>query len=253
MGPLYVDRIPTYKKVIKTQAKSSALKDAGYTKYRWNDTYSYVKDVNMKSPAKKHDGSEGTYKVFTNDNDDGSVAIDTVGNDTTVLQAKDLATDYYNDNYDDIDFSRLAYYTFSEVNSEDANAGDDCVRFAFSCFNRMNSNFMDDFKTYSGYSYKDITSHYIAGTLSVDNNILLKNNPNYKVAYALYQLGFEIYDFDISKTGSFDFNNDGKNDLIINTFPSDFKLEATDFVAYGGHVHFCLEDDSVGNVKKNFG
>lgn len=110
-------------------------------------------------------------------------------------------------------------------------AGDDCVRFMFSCLNKMDKRFVNTLSKYSKLKWSNINSWK-----------LFKENAN--LQYAMQKLGFEIYDFIPS---FIDLNNDGYYEGIINRIDNSFKLQKGDILSRDGHIHFYLNDN------ENFG
>ena len=110
-------------------------------------------------------------------------------------------------------------------------AGDDCVRFVFSCLNNMDNNFINQLSKMSKYKWSGINTKY------------LNKNEN-ELQYALTCLGFEIYDIEQEKI---DLNNDGYFDFEIFAIDNDFTLQKGDILSRDGHIHIYLSDD------KNFG
>lgn len=115
-------------------------------------------------------------------------------------------------------------------------AGDDCVRFWFSCLNSVDNKFVNQLSKYSKYKWSNITSYRLT-------------SKNDTLQYALSNLGFEIYD---QNPGLIDINNDGYNDFEILPIDSTFKLKKGDVLSRNGHIHIYLsEGENFGWGKVN--
>ena len=110
-------------------------------------------------------------------------------------------------------------------------AGDDCVRFVFSCLNNMDKNFINNLSKFSKYKWSSISSRL----LNVEKN---------RLQYSLVNLGFEIYDI---KPVKVDLNHDGYFDFKIFAIDNEFELKKGDILSRDGHIHIYLGDD------ENFG
>ena len=69
------------------------------------------------------------------------------------------------------------------------------------------------------------------------------------ITYAMYKLGFDVYDSNIEESQWKDKNDDGINDFYINRIDENFELEPGDLLAKVGHVQFVLEKLSKGEEK----
>ena len=110
-------------------------------------------------------------------------------------------------------------------------AGDDCVRFIFSCLNSMDNSFVHTLSRISKYKWSSINSR-------------LLNAENNRLQYAMSNLGFEIYDV---KAEKIDINGDGYFEYEIFALNNDFTLQSGDILSRDGHVHMYLNDN------ENFG
>ena len=110
-------------------------------------------------------------------------------------------------------------------------AGDDCVRFLFSCLNNMDKDFVYMLSKLSKYKWSSISS-------------ALLNGHKDEFRYAMTNLGFEIYDI---KPEKIDLNGDGYFDFEIMPINNVFKLRKGDILSRNGHIHIYLSDD------ENFG
>ena len=110
-------------------------------------------------------------------------------------------------------------------------AGDDCVRFIFSCLNNMDNNFINQLSKMSKYKWSGISTKFL-------------NEKENRLQYAFTCLGFEIYDIKSSKV---DINHDNYFDFEIFPIDSDFELKKGDILSRDGHIHIYLGDD------ENFG
>ena len=115
-------------------------------------------------------------------------------------------------------------------------AGDDCVRFVFSCLNNMDNSFIHLLSKFSKYKWSSISSNLI-------------NKSNKQFSYAMTNLGFEIYGV---KYGKIDFNKDGYFDFEIFPIDDRFNLQKGDILSRDGHVHIYLsENENFGWGKVN--
>ena len=110
-------------------------------------------------------------------------------------------------------------------------AGDDCVRFMFSCLNNMDKNYINLLSKISKYKWSRISSK-------------LLNTETNQLQYAFINLGFEIYDVQPKKI---DLNYDGYYDFEIFPIDSQFNLKKGDIISRDGHIHIYLSDN------ENFG
>lgn len=110
-------------------------------------------------------------------------------------------------------------------------AGDDCVRFVFSCLNNMDKNFINLLSKNSKYKWS-----------SINSNIL--NERHNQLQYTLSNMGFEIYDLNPQKV---DLNKDGYFEFEIFPIDKSFKLQKGDILSRDGHIHIYL------NENENFG
>ena len=238
MSKWYVDNVATYQRKLQTETIASLD--------NYNTKLNYIIEYRLKNYAKV----ERKYKVATNNQENSQNKNIYPKATTSILKATENAVNNYKTNYSQITFGgNLAYYPCDDINTGTdtyKKAGDDCVRFAFACFKKMDSNFISNLEQYSGLSWANINSTRLAGK---------DKDTNDKIATAMTKLGFEIYDMDGDDKPK-DYNKDNIDDYEIKSLPSNFKLQVGDFVACDGHVHFCLEDDndSRSNTDKdNFG
>lgn len=110
-------------------------------------------------------------------------------------------------------------------------AGDDCVRFIFSCLNNMDKNFINYLSKKSKYKWSSISSSRL-------------NNKKDQLQYEMINMGFEIYDVNPEKV---DLNGDKYFEFEILPIDKNFKLQKGDIISRDGHVHIYLSDE------ENFG
>lgn len=110
-------------------------------------------------------------------------------------------------------------------------AGDDCVRFIFSCLNNMDKNFINILSKNSKYKWSSISSSKL-------------NNRKDQLQYTMTNLGFEIYDIVPEKI---DLNRDKFYEYEILPIDKNFKLQRGDILSRDGHIHIYLSDE------ENFG
>jgi len=225
----YVNHIPTYRKTLQQEV---------YGKYTGplNNYEEYIL---------RHGLSKDTYRVMTSNVTAKSVEL--LSDEDLVLCGNENAAKFYRDNYDRIKFKRyLAYYPCDilESNSDYSAIGDDCVRFLFAVFSRMDSGFVSKYKMLTTETYNSTDSRIITGNKS-------------DVAYGFINLGFKI--FDINEN----FVKVDKDDCpegYIFKMDKDFKLEKGDILATNGHVHIYLGDGKAissenigwGKVNRNY-
>ena len=108
--------------------------------------------------------------------------------------ATEKAKEYYKNNKIDRRGNICLYPCDNLKNcaGEYTKAGDDCVRFMFSCLNNMDGNFTNILSKYSKYQWSTISSN-------------LLNTKENQLQYAMTNLGFEIYDIEPQKI---DLNNE---------------------------------------------
>lgn len=115
-------------------------------------------------------------------------------------------------------------------------AGDDCVRFMFSCLNNMDNNFIYLLSKYSKYKWSSISSEML-------------NTRKNQLQYAMTNLGFEIYD---TKPEKVDLNGDKYFEFEIYPIDNEFKLQKGDIFSRDGHIHIYLsENENFGWGKVN--
>lgn len=115
-------------------------------------------------------------------------------------------------------------------------AGDDCVRFIFSCLNNMDANFTNILSKYSKYKWSSISSEML-------------NTRKNQLQYAMTNLGFEIYD---TKPEKVDLNGDKYFEFEIYPIDNEFKLQKGDILSRDGHIHIYLsENENFGWGKVN--
>ena len=110
-------------------------------------------------------------------------------------------------------------------------AGDDCVRFIFSCLNNMDKNFINVLSKNSKYKWSSINSSRL-------------NNKKDQLQHEMTNMGFEIYDVKPEKV---DINGDKYFEFEILPIDKNFKLQKGDILSRDGHVHIYLSDE------ENFG
>ena len=170
---------------------------------------------------------------------------------TSVLSANEEQLMNYVDYYDQIIKDNLYYYPneyLDENNEYYHAAGDDCVRFAWTVFTSMDSEFPNKMFEYSETTKPlNINSSRLSGFGSSDDK---KNRQ--KVEYAMYKLGFDIYDANHNQVEKCAL--DKNREYVINPINSNFELEPGDFLVRGGHVAFYLGGtDSKGSDSFGWG
>ena len=176
------------------------------------------------------------YDEFTNSIDEmGKWYVDHVATYETELDniATQNAKEYYKSNKITKKGGIYLYPCNNLKNcaGEYTKAGDDCVRFMFSCLNNMDNNFVYLLSKYSKYKWSSISSN------------LLNVNRN-QLQYAMVNMGFEIYDI---KPEKIDLNGDNYFEFEIYSIDKSFKLKKGDVLSRDGHIHIYLSD------KENFG
>ena len=152
--------------------------------------------------------------------------------------ATESAKEYYKNNRIDKRGDIFLYPCDNLKNcaGEYTKAGDDCVRFLFSCLNNMDNNFIKLLSKYSKYKWSSISS-----------NIL--NERKDQLQYALTNMGFEIYDIEPEKV---DLNGDKYFEFEIYPIDTNFKLQKGDILSRDGHIHIYLsENENFGWGKVN--
>ena len=110
-------------------------------------------------------------------------------------------------------------------------AGDDCVRFIFSCLNNTDKNFINVLSKNSKYKWSRIDSK-------------LLNVKKDQLQYEMTNMGFKIFDTNPEKV---DLNGDNYFEFEILPIDKNFKLQKGDILSRDGHVHIYLSDE------ENFG
>ena len=110
-------------------------------------------------------------------------------------------------------------------------AGDDCVRFIFSCLNNTDKNFINVLSKNSKYKWSRIDSK-------------LLNVKKDQLQYEMTNMGFKIFDTNPEKV---DLNGDNYFEFEILPIDKNFKLQKGDILSRNGHVHIYLSDE------ENFG
>ena len=177
-----------------------------------------------------------TYDEYLNSIDEmGKWYVEHVATYETTLDeiATETAKEYYKNNKIN-KRGNIYLYPCENLNDcagEYTKAGDDCVRFIFSCLNNMDKNFINTLSKYSKYKWSRI-----------DSNLL--NTTEKQLQYAMTNLGFEIYDIKPEKV---DLNGDNYFEFEILPIDKQFKLRKGDILSQDGHVHIYLSDE------ENFG
>ena len=155
---------------------------------------------------------------------------------TPVLSANEEQLMNYVDYYDQIIKDNLYYYPneyLDENNEYYHAAGDDCVRFAWTVFTAMDSEFPNQISNYYDDSLLNINSSRLSGFGSSDDESYRE-----RAEYAMYKLGFDIYDANHNQVEKCAL--DKNREYVINPISSNFELEPGDFLVRGGHVAFYL-------------
>ena len=157
---------------------------------------------------------------------------------TWVIIASEEQLMNYVDYYDQIVKPNPGIYNYPCEYIDDRNeyyhlAGDDCVRFAWTVFTAMDSEFPNKLHEYCNNSPQNINcSRLSAFGTSGDETY------RQKTEYAMYKLGFDIYDANYNKM---EICRVDKNcEYAINPIYSNFELEPGDFLVKGDHVTFYL-------------
>lgn len=231
MGIWYVNNIPTYQNELQEE------QIADYTGNLVN-----VKKYELKN-KKDNKENKKKYNVITSDT---GINIDKFDKNENILKCKEEAVINYSQNYDKISYiGNIACYPCEYLKDSVGGynfAGDDCVRFMFSCLNNMDNRFVNLLSKYSKTKWRGVNTKRIA-------------NNNLEIQYAMQKMGFEIFDIESTEV---DFNKDGYYEFLIKKLDSNFKLEKGDIITYydevenEGHIHFYLsEDENFGWGKVN--
>lgn len=221
MSEWYVDHVPTY---------ASYIQDESYSDYDGN--YQNYREYKMTNK-----GNTGMHIVLTPDTNAGNAS--SLRPTDQILRGTENAALNYLDHFKQIDFERKIAYYPCELLSPDSDynkAGDDCVRYLFTIFSRMDSQFVKKYALLTRSSYSRTDSATMA--------------TNYEdIAYGFINLGFKIYD-----TEEQEVDVDGDNNADGYVFPIDdrFQLQKGDILARDGHVHIYL-GDGIAAEAANFG
>ena len=222
MGEWYINHVPTY---------AARIEEEAFEKYKGNL-------VNYKEyQLKSKNGKIRSYNVITSDSDSNSV--NQLKASTQILRAKESAAQNYINAYTLIDFQkRIAYYPCDEISpkAEYNMPGDDCVRYIFSIFSKMD----EEFET----KYEKLTRKKYSNTSS-----LMLTDDSKNIAFGLNNLGFRIFD---AEEGKIDVGDDGVIEGYIFKIDDGFTLQKGDILARDGHVHVYLGDGIVTDAP-NFG
>ena len=220
-GEWYVNHVPTY---------ASRIQDEPYSKY--NGDLKNYRNYDLKNK-----GKTSTHRALSSDVDANSISD--LKPDDLILRGTENAASYYNNCLKQIDFERqIAYYPcdFLGKESDYNKPGDDCVRYLFAVFNRMDSQFTKKYALLTKSSYSRTDSK----TMATDY---------WDIAYGFVNLGFKIYD---KEEGIIDVDKDTYAEGYIFKIDNDFKLQKGDILAREGHVHIYL-GDGIMTEAYNFG
>ena len=220
-GEWYVNHVPTYAAIIQGEPYS-----------RYDGNLKNYKEYDLKNKRKT-----SAYRVLTSDLNARSTL--TLKPDDQILRGTENAAANYKDYFGQIDFDRkIAYYPcdFLSRKSDYYKPGDDCVRFLFAVFNRMDSQFTKKYALLTKSNYSRTSSKMIA-------------TDNMDVAYGFINLGFKIYD---STPQEIDVDDDGIAEGLIFDIDSNFQLQKGDILAREGHVHIYLGEGAATEAA-NFG
>ena len=221
MGEWYVNHVPTY---------ASKIQDEDFSNYTGNL-------VNYKEYRLKSGWKTSTQLALSLDPEAPSTA--SLHPNDQILRGTENAAVYYRDYFKQIDFDgKIAYYPcdFFSESSDYNQPGDDCVRYLFAIFNRMDSQFTSKYAQLTKKSYS-----------KTDSSLIAKDYGD--VAYGFVNLGFEIYDV---KPDKISVDNDSVPEGFICGIGNDFRLQKGDILAKAGHVHIYL-GDGVALEAPNFG
>ncbi len=221
VGEWYVEHVPTY---------ASSIQDEPYSKYTGNLQ-------NYKIYSMRNKGHTADHRVPSSEATENR--IQSLKPDDQILRGTEKAAINYINCFRQIYFKKkIAYYPCDFLNTEsDYNMpGDDCVRYLFAVFNKMDSQFTKKYAmlTKSSYSRTDST------TMATDY---------WDIAYGFINLGFRIYD---SEPGIIDADKDTYAEGYVFLLNDDFKLQKGDILAREGHVHIYL-GDGIAAEAPNFG
>lgn len=208
----YVNHVPTYQSKIEIEPFSDVRSDSNY--YR-------------EYELKDGKGILDRYKVVSLDVKADNVAI--LKPTDQVTRANENAISNYQRNYNNITFGPyLMFYPceFLKEASDYNKAGDDCVRYLFSVFNKMDPQFTEKYAKLTGTKYSRTNAAKIASNRD-------------GVAYGFINLGFKIYDV---KDCLIDVNKDKIADGYIFKIDDGFILRKGDILAREKHVHIYLGD-----------
>ena len=217
----YVDHVPTYASKIQEEPYSEC-------------TGQYH---NYKTVSLRNKGRVKSYIVLTSDT--GAESTYNLSPDSQILRGSEKAAKNYSNCFRHINFERqIAYYPCDILSADsDYNTpGDDCVRYMFTIFNRMDSHFTQKFHTLTKSGYSKTNSRMIAADYE-------------DVAYGFTQLGFKIYD---STEREINVGRGNYASGYVFRIDSGFQLQKGDILARDGHVHIYLGNGTVLGAE-NFG
>lgn len=221
VGEWYVEHVPTY---------ASLIQDESYSKYNgYNQHY--------KTYSMKNKGHVTDHRVPSSETTENQ--LKSLSPDDQILRGTEKAAINYINCFKQIDFrKKIAYYPCDFLNSESdyRMPGDDCVRYLFAVFNRMDSQFTKKYAMLTKSSYSKTDSTMMA-------------TDYWDIAYGLMNLGFKIYD---SEPGIIDADNDTYAEGYVFMISDNFKLQKGDILAREGHVHIYL-GDGIAAEAPNFG
>ena len=162
----YVDHVPTY---------ASRIQEEPYSKY--TGQYKNYKTISLWNRGKRK-----SYTVLSADTEANSATF--LSPDNQILRGSEKAVQNYSDCFRQIRFKRQIAYYPCDILPEDSDyntPGDDCVRYMFTIFNRMDGQFTRKFHALTQSSYSKTNSKMIATDYE-------------DIANGFSQLGFKIFD-----------------------------------------------------------
>lgn len=227
IGEWYTNNVPTY----LTKLQEESINNYILSPF-------YIKEYILKNKLYKESETIKKYNVCTLDNKYNKIS--SYSNATLVLMAKQEAVDNYYKSYNNIKhYKSISLYPCEYISDSLGGynmAGDDCVRFMFTCMNNVNKNFTQILSKYSKKSWHQIGSVHIG-------------KEKREVVFAMHEAGFEVYD---TINDIIDINKDGVPEIIINKINGDFKLQKGDILARDGHIHLYM-GEGYSMREKNFG
>jgi hypothetical protein len=212
-GEWYVNHVPTY---------ASKIQDEPYSRY--NGALKNYKEYSLRNK-----GKTSIHRVLSSDTDAASTAHLNPGDQ--ILRGTENAAVYYEDCLRQIDFKKhIAYYPcdFLGKESDYNKPGDDCVRYLFAIFNRMDSQFTKKYELLTKSTFSRTDSR----TMATDHK---------DIAYGFVNLGFEIFD---TVPRKIDVDDDHVSEGFIFEINDGFRLCKGDILVRNGHVHIYLGDGS---------